>query len=77
MYTFISYNVCIQEPQRITLKETSTHRLAGRQRKIVVSKTEIMYIPLLETLQAQLNNSSIFMRYVPSTFILCQFSKLI
>lgn len=43
-----------QMPERITLKETSTHRLAGR-RKTVIFKAEMIYVPLLETLEAQLN----------------------
>ena len=42
-------------PERIVLKETSTYRLAGRRRKMVVTKTEMMYVPLLKTLEAQLN----------------------
>ena len=46
---------------RIVLKESSTQRLAGRKRKIVLNKTEIMYIPILKTLQSQLNNSTILM----------------
>lgn len=50
----------LQEPRRIVLKETRTQRLAGRRRKIVVTKTEMMYIPMLETLQSQLNNHRIF-----------------
>lgn len=50
----------IQKPQRIVLKKTSTLRLAGRHRKVVVKKTEVMYIPLLESLKAQLQNSTIF-----------------
>ena len=46
-------------PERITLKETSTYRLAGRKRKTVLSKTEMIYVPLLKTLEAQLNVSVI------------------
>lgn len=38
------------------LKETSTQRLSGRRRKIVVKKTEMMYVPLLETIQSQLQD---------------------
>ena len=41
------------------MKETSTLRLSGRRRKVVVKKTEIMYVPLLETLQNQLNNETV------------------
>ena len=50
----------MQEPRRIVLKETSTVRLSGRKRKVVVNKTKIMYIPLLDTLQSQLNNDKIY-----------------
>ena len=46
----------MQLPESIVLKETSTYRLAGRRRKILVSKTEMIYVPLLKTLEAQLNN---------------------
>ncbi len=35
-----------QEPERI---ESSSYRLAGRKRRIVTKKTEMMYIPLLES----------------------------
>lgn len=42
------------------LKQTSTLRQCGRKRKVVVNKTEMMYIPLLDTLQAQLNNAAIY-----------------
>ena len=31
-------------------------RQAGRKRKLVITKTEVMYIPLIDTLQCQLNN---------------------
>ena len=34
-------------------------KLCGRKRKIVVKKEEVMYIPLLETLQALLHNTSV------------------
>ena len=49
-----------QEPRRIVLRETSTQRLCGRKRKVVVKKEEVMYIPLLETLQSLLNNTYFF-----------------
>lgn len=49
----------MQEPRRIVLKQTTTQRLSGRTRKIVVNKTEVMYVPLLETLQNQLNSIGI------------------
>lgn len=52
--------VCIQEPKRIVLKKTSTQRLSGRFRKVVVKKEEILYIPLLETLACQLKNTTVF-----------------
>ena len=45
----------MQMPERITLKETSTYRLAGRKRRAVTSKTEMIYVPLLKTIEAQLN----------------------
>ena len=41
------------------LKQTTTQRLSGRTRKVVVNKTEVMYVPLLETLQNQLNSIGI------------------
>ena len=34
-------------------------RLAGRQRRMVIKMTEVLYVPLLETLQNLLNNASI------------------
>ena len=49
----------MQEPRRIILKQTTTQRLSGRTRKVVVNKTEVMYVPLLETLQNQLNSIGI------------------
>ena len=51
----------MQEPKRIVLKETSAQRLAGRKRRVVMKKTEIVYIPLLETLQSQLNNTTVLL----------------
>ena len=51
--------IIVQEPRRIVLRETSTQRVAGRKRKVVVTKEEAMYIPLLDTLQCQLNNKAI------------------
>lgn len=48
-----------KEPHRIVLKETRILQRSGRKRKIVVKKEEMMYIPLLETLQGLLNYSSI------------------
>ena len=50
----------MQEPRRIVLKQSTTQRLCGRKRKVVTNKTEMMYIPILETLQAQLNNATVF-----------------
>ena len=41
------------------MKETAVQRLSGRRRKVVVKKEEVMYIPLLETLQALLKNESV------------------
>lgn len=60
----------LKEPRRIVLKETRVHQRSGRKRKIVVKKEEMMYIPLLETLQGLLNNSSI-MSQVTQKFLLC------
>ena len=31
--------------------QANNHTLSGRTRKVVVNKTEVMYVPLLETLQ--------------------------
>ena len=45
---------------RIVLKETRTLRLSGRSRKVIVKKEEIMYIPLLKTLEQLLNNTTVF-----------------
>ena len=45
---------------RIILKETRTLRLCGRSRKVAVQKDEIMYVPLLKTLEQLLNNTTIF-----------------
>lgn len=53
-------NVHFQEPKRIVLKQTRTLRLSGRTRKLVVKKEEAMYVPLLETLQSLLNNTTIY-----------------
>ena len=39
------------------MKETAVQRLSGRRRKVVVKKEEVMYILLLETLQALKNES--------------------
>lgn len=50
----------LQEPTRIILKETRTQRLAGRKRKVVIKREEVMYVPLLETLQSLLNNKTVF-----------------
>lgn len=50
----------MQEPRRIVLKQSTTLRLCGSKRKAVTDKTEIMYIPILDTLQAQLNNATVF-----------------
>ena len=41
------------------MKQTTTQRLSGRTRKVVVNETEVMYVPLLETLQNQLNSIGI------------------
>ena len=62
MYFTLGYffkNIFLKEPRRVVLKETRIHQLSGRKRKVVVKKEEMMYIPLLETLQGLLNNSSI------------------
>ena len=45
---------------RISLKETRTFRLCGRLRKTVIRREEIMYVPLLKTLEQLLNNATIF-----------------
>lgn len=52
--------VLTQEPVRIPLKHSRTLKLSGRRRKVVIKKEEIMYIPLLETLQSLLSNSSVY-----------------
>lgn len=52
MFSIVNINISnMQEPKRIVLKETSTQRLSGRRRKVVVTKEEIIYIPLLKTLE--------------------------
>ncbi len=58
------------------LKETSTLRQAGRTRKVVVTKTEVFYIPLLESLKAKLKNSTFLdevqvYNYIHTGFFLC------
>lgn len=55
------------------MSKTSTQRIAGRRRRIVVTKKEIMYIPILETLKCQLNNAKILqeVRVLANNFILC------
>ena len=45
---------------RIILKEARTLRLCGRSRKVAVQKDEIMYVPLLKTLEQLLNKTTIF-----------------
>jgi len=45
----------MQMPERIILKETSTYRLAGRKRRAITSKSEMIYVSLLKTMEAQLN----------------------
>ena len=57
MHTYYIYS---KEPTRIVLKETQQFRLAGRRRKVVIKKEEIMYIPLLETLQHLLNKTAVY-----------------
>ena len=57
----------MQEPKKIVLKETTTQRLCGRKRKVVVNKTEMMYVPILDTLQAQLNNATVIHEVCLST----------
>lgn len=37
----------------------AVQRFSGRRRKVVVTKEELMYIPLLETLQTLLTNVSV------------------
>ena len=59
-----------KEPRRIVLKETRIHQLSGRKRKILVRKEEMMYIPLIETLQELLKNSSILSK-VTRKVLLC------
>ena len=60
----------LKEPRRIILKETRIRQLSGRKRKVVVKKEEMMYIPLLETLQGLLNNSAILSK-VTRKFLFC------
>ena len=58
------------------LKETSTQRLAGRRRKTVINKKEMMYIPLLDTLQSLLNNATVLEEVSYLLFIDLQGNKL-
>lgn len=41
------------------MKETAVQRLSGKRRKVIVDREEMMYIPLLETLQTLLRNVSV------------------
>ena len=61
----------LKEPRRIILKETRIRQLSGQKRKVVVKKEEMMYIPLLETLQGLLNNSAILSK-VTRKFLFCE-----
>lgn len=42
---------------RIVLQESRTFRLYGRQHKVVTNRDEMMYIPLLKTLERMLKNN--------------------
>ena len=61
------HDALFQEPRRIVLKQTRTLQLSGRRRKLVVKKEEAMYIPLLETLQTLLNNTTIYEQVLYTT----------
>lgn len=57
MHVFTNGN--LQEPVRITLKQTHVIKVSGRKRRMVVKRDELIYIPLLLTLERLLNNGCI------------------
>ena len=57
MYIKVSY--IIQEPVRVLLGERRQWKGRGSKRRCVIKRDEVMYIPLLDTLQSLLNNESI------------------
>lgn len=46
----------LQEPERVVLGEHLNWMGAGAKRKSVMKKDEVMYIPLLKTLQSMLDH---------------------
>lgn len=55
-------------------EEKRTQRLAGRTRKVVVTKEEMMYVPLLETLQSLLNNTTVYEEVHTANTCTCTFT---
>jgi hypothetical protein len=49
----------MKQPRRITLGHSSVKRRSGTSYKEVLKDDEIMYIPILESLEQMLNNDSI------------------
>ena len=49
----------LQEPVKITLEKRHVLRVSGCKRRLVENKEEMIYVPLLLTLERLLNNDSI------------------
>lgn len=50
----------MQEPIRVCLGERREWKGSGAKRRIVLKKDEMMYVPILHTLQSLLNHDSVY-----------------